>query len=228
MHRAVMLRRSFVISSSALGLAACGGREHDSAAPIPEFALFVVDDETTFRDTGLPYLHALSQARMFEGTQVEPVITPSYGRPGGVLVTSPVVAVADDEHRLNRFFAELPNPWQLPLSQRIAVSHQSWVDPNETPRWGARVVWARPVVDTSHIVSVRGDADGVEILLDRRGADAFESASAANVGRRLAIEIDGEVVADPIVNEPIVGGRIRVTLSGGQDAHETLARLFMP
>ena len=223
----MLRRRTFLIGSSAVGVAACGGRARDASTPLPNFAVYVIDDETTFRDTGVPYLRALKEARLFEGSKVEPVVTPSYGRDGGALIEAPVVAVAEDRVRLERFFEGLPQAWRTPLSHRLVLAHQPWTDPDEPPRYGARIAWANAVAERSGVVRVEADGDGVSILLDRVASQKFEAASAANVGRRLAIEIDGEVVADPIVNERIPGGRIRITLSGGDEAHEELARRFM-
>lgn len=50
------------------------------------------------------------------------------------------------------------------------------------------------------------DRPAVMIRFDDGGARNFADATAANVGQRLAIVIDGEVISAPIIREPIRGG----------------------
>lgn len=61
--------------------------------------------------------------------------------------------------------------------------------------------------------SVRRDVDGyfVEFVLDGRGAKLFGDATRANVNRQLAIILDGQVQSAPTIQEPITGGRGRIT-----------------
>ncbi|MBI4518637.1 MAG: protein translocase subunit SecD [Deltaproteobacteria bacterium] len=55
------------------------------------------------------------------------------------------------------------------------------------------------------------DAPYVEVDLNARGAKIFEDVTGANVGRRLAIMLDGVVQSAPVIQERIGGGRARIT-----------------
>lgn len=61
----------------------------------------------------------------------------------------------------------------------------------------------------------------VEVKLDKRGADAFATITADNVGRHLAIVLDRTVYSAPVIKEPIPGGDVQITGSFSfEDAHE--------
>ena len=51
----------------------------------------------------------------------------------------------------------------------------------------------------------------VEFVLDARGAKQFAQVTSANVGRNLAIVLDGTVESAPVIREPITGGRGQIT-----------------
>ena len=51
----------------------------------------------------------------------------------------------------------------------------------------------------------------VAITFSDEGAQKFADLTAANVGRKIAIVLDGEVLTDPVVNEPITGGKASIT-----------------
>ncbi len=51
----------------------------------------------------------------------------------------------------------------------------------------------------------------VELELNGRGAKLFEEITAANVGRQLAIILDGTVYSAPVIKERIGGGRASIT-----------------
>lgn len=51
----------------------------------------------------------------------------------------------------------------------------------------------------------------VSLTFDERGARAFGELTADNVGRRIAIVLDGRVISAPTVNEPIYGGDAQIT-----------------
>lgn len=57
--------------------------------------------------------------------------------------------------------------------------------------------------------------DGVMLTLDRAGALAFEQLTTKAVGERLLFVLDGEVLAAPVVKDPIRGGRAMVPLHRG-------------
>jgi preprotein translocase subunit SecD len=75
-----------------------------------------------------------------------------------------------------------------------------------------------PVLMTGDVVTdarVRegGRMEGpyVEVRLNRRGTDIFAALTAQNVGRNLAIVLDGTVYSAPVIKEPIPGGDVQIT-----------------
>jgi preprotein translocase subunit SecD len=75
-----------------------------------------------------------------------------------------------------------------------------------------------PVLMTGDVVTdarVRegGRLEGpyVEVRLNRRGTDIFAALTSQNVGRNLAIILDGTVYSAPVIKEPIPGGDVQIT-----------------
>lgn len=62
----------------------------------------------------------------------------------------------------------------------------------------------------------------VSLEFSDEGTKKFADATLANVGRQLAILLDGEVLTDPVVREPIMGGRAEIS---GQRTLEEAQRL---
>lgn len=60
----------------------------------------------------------------------------------------------------------------------------------------------------------------VGIEFDSEGAKLFENLTAANVKRRMAIVLDGNVNSAPSISEKIGGGHARITLGSGNPQHE--------
>ena len=58
----------------------------------------------------------------------------------------------------------------------------------------------------------------VNLEFSTEGADKFADATLNNVGRTIAILLDGEVLTSPVVREPIMGGRAEI--SGQRDLEE--------
>ncbi|AQS59017.1 protein translocase subunit SecD [Desulforamulus ferrireducens] len=66
----------------------------------------------------------------------------------------------------------------------------------------------------------------VNLEFNEAGTKKFAEATAANVGKRIAIILDGQVLQNPVVNEPIPNGRARITgYSSLEEAH-TIALLL--
>jgi preprotein translocase subunit SecD len=57
----------------------------------------------------------------------------------------------------------------------------------------------------------------VAISFDDRGRAAFGELTRQNVGRRLAIVLDGQVTSAPVIQEAILGGQARITLARNPD-----------
>ena len=58
----------------------------------------------------------------------------------------------------------------------------------------------------------------VNLEFSDEGKEKFADATLQNVGRKIAILLDGEVLTDPVVREPILGGRAEI--SGQRDLEE--------
>jgi preprotein translocase subunit SecD len=63
----------------------------------------------------------------------------------------------------------------------------------------------------------------VTLEFDKEGARQFEEATATNVGRRIAIVLDGKVISAPVVQERISGGNAQISGSFTTDEAQRLA-----
>ncbi len=83
---------------------------------------------------------------------------------------------------------------------------------------GNVLVTGKDLKDAQASPGTGGQGASVDLEFNDAGAKLFADATAKNVGRRLAIVIDKEVVSAPTVNEPIPNGRAQIT--GGFTAEE--------
>lgn len=67
-------------------------------------------------------------------------------------------------------------------------------------------------------VDVHDNEPFVSLTFDAEGAALFGETTTKNVGKRMAILLDGTVTKAPVINEPILGGRARITLGYGSFA----------
>ncbi len=70
---------------------------------------------------------------------------------------------------------------------------------------GDNLVDAKPRMDTQNNETI------VSFTLDRVGAKKFGRATTENVGKQLAIILDGKIISAPSIREPIVGGSGQIT-----------------
>ena len=66
----------------------------------------------------------------------------------------------------------------------------------------------------------------VNLEFSDEGAKKFGDLTMKNVGRKIAILLDGEVLTDPVVNEPILGGRAEISGQRTLDEANQLAILL--
>jgi hypothetical protein len=85
------------------------------------------------------------------------------------------------------------------------------------------VVTGADVADAQVVVDQYSGAPVVSVTLTESAGDRFEEVTAANLRRQLAIVVDGEIVSAPIIQSPIPGGRIQITL-GGARGYEAVLR----
>lgn len=143
---------------------------------------------------------------------------------------------AEDRAALEAWLVSRASVVQLGDDRRVVFER---VEPyGTTPvHWRSHVIEVAPIVDGSDVVTAKIQYDPdtmrpqVELELDADGRDRFAAATAAALGRKLAILLDGRVVSAPIVWSEIPGGRITVTMGGAdpaaqeREAHDLVAVL---
>lgn len=67
----------------------------------------------------------------------------------------------------------------------------------------------------------------VDFTLNEEGAKIFADATAANLGKPISINLDGETISSPTVNSVIAGGRGQITGNFTPEQAQTLASLIM-
>jgi len=91
----------------------------------------------------------------------------------------------NSEFGIDKLISE--NGEKLNVSKRIIMSGENLID-------------AQPNINNQN------NEPTVSFTLDRLGAQKFGRATTDNVGKRLAIVLDGEIVSAPSINEPITSG----------------------
>lgn len=138
--------------------------------------------------------------------------------------------------RLRAFLDTVP----VPTGRRFGLEARFEPDGANAVPAGARsqllvsdaVVRTEDVARTTLFESEQGDEAPVSIRvhLSPEAGARFERATAAWVGRRMAIVVDDEVLSAPVVRDPIRGGEIALTF--GRDHSradvERIARLLQP
>ena len=62
----------------------------------------------------------------------------------------------------------------------------------------------------------------VSMEFKTQGAKRFEDTTGANVGRRMAVVLDGNVYSAPMIQGKIAGGNAQITLGGGANFNKTM------
>ncbi|EDM77394.1 protein translocase subunit [Plesiocystis pacifica SIR-1] len=186
--------------------------------------MHLVDDETPFKDTGVPYLRALYEAGfVHQGMGISVNQEADYGRPekGGVVVEEPYTFIALERETLETFFRELPAEWRLPKTHKVAYGQlpiplRRGEEP--TQFWRTYIVRSRADITGDRIINATvgfkqdTGVPQVEVSFDKIGARDFDRMSGDNVGRKMAIIMDDMVMSDPVFNERISGGNVVITL----------------
>jgi hypothetical protein len=84
------------------------------------------------------------------------------------------------------------------------------------------VVTGTDVADAEVMTDQYSGTPVVGVTLTESAAGRFEEVTAANLRRQLAIVLDGEIVSAPIIQSPIPGGRIQITLGGSRGYDEVI------
>lgn len=191
----------------------------------------MVDDELTFGPRNVNYLQALLEAGLVRpGMGISVSRMPKYGSDKGVTVDNVWAFYAKDRKTLEDFFYQLPAQWRPPTTHMIGFGPDTLILRGEpTVVWRTHILKARAEVTGDSIISANVSPDpqtgvpGVDLKLDRLGADRFEQMSGDNVGRRMAIMLDDNVTSDPVFQDRIPGGNVRITVgeTPGQSVRDT-------
>jgi len=186
--------------------------------------MHMIDDEALFKNTAKPYLKALFDAGFVtQGMGISVSIEPDYGKPdkGAPMVEEPIAFYALERETLERFFNSLPPEWRLPKTHKIAYGRVPQVlrrGEEPTTTWRTYIIRSRADITGDRIINANvgykqdTGTPQVEVSFDKIGARDFDRMSGENVGRKMAIIMDEEVVSDPIFNERISGGNTVITM----------------
>jgi preprotein translocase subunit SecD len=76
-------------------------------------------------------------------------------------------------------------------------------------------------------VTMRGDRPVVDLRLNDRGREAFARLTGDNVGKRVAMLVDGKLLLAPVVRAPILEGRAVIEWDATPEEAERVARGLM-
>lgn len=115
-------------------------------------------------------------------------------------------------------------------AQRGKLSPSSFLAAGEDGYSNQYVLQRNIVVGGEHLtdaqVSYEGGSPVVSFKFDSFGAKRFGTATRENVGKRLAIYLDGKVISAPVINSPIVGGSGIITGNFTSESARDLALML--
>ncbi|WP_027718164.1 protein translocase subunit SecD [Desulfovirgula thermocuniculi] len=172
---------------------------------------------------------------------------------GGVHVVleakdTPEVKVTDEsmkqlkaviERRVNQFGVAEPVIQQQGKNRLIVEIAGGNIDPEEAVRSliktaylefktedGQTVVTGADLKDAIESKDAVSGEVRVDLTFNPAGAKKFADATAANVGRRIGIYLDGELIQNPVVKEPIPNGKAQITGYQSLEEAHTVAVLL--
>jgi preprotein translocase subunit SecD len=85
-------------------------------------------------------------------------------------------------------------------------------------------------LDSKDVVSAtmtEGDSGNykIDVMLSEAASQRFAKLTEENMGKKLPLVVDGEVVSEPLVSDVITGPRLIITGRGKQDAERILEAL---
>ncbi len=83
---------------------------------------------------------------------------------------------------------------------------------------GTTLLTGTDLKDAQAAMNQQNNQSVVNLEFSDEGKEKFADATLNNVGRKISILLDGEVLTDPVVREPILGGRAEI--SGQRDLEE--------
>lgn len=142
------------------------------------------------------------------------------------------------EERINRFGVTEPIIQQQG-SRRVIVEIAGVKDPEEVvgtliktaylefkTEGGEVIVTGRDLKEARESLDPQSNQPEVDLTFNPVGAKKFAEATTENVGRKIAIYLDGKMIQEPTVQEPITNGRARITgYSTLEEAHRVAVLL---
>lgn len=131
--------------------------------------------------------------------------------------------VVSGREQLERFVIDTALLHNLTIPDDHAMAYQRVVlrsDATAVPYWRSYYVHRASALGTDAIASARVSSDAqtnapiVETKLKGGAAKAFGELTRANVGKKLALILDGNVASAPIIMSAITTGRLVITLGG--------------
>ncbi len=134
-----------------------------------------------------------------------------------------------DRGELERFIASLSADDQVPSDHEIGYEQVQARDEDNAAAsdkdrlWRTYYLKRRAELTGEYLTDAEVNWDPqtgrpeVSITFDRKGADLFEKASGANIGRKMAIILDEKVNSAPVIESRIGGGKARITMGGFGD-----------
>jgi len=92
--------------------------------------------------------------------------------------------------------------------------------------WRSHLVYSQTELTGEYITAASVSIDNrtnkpyVSLTFDSAGAEVFGRITRENVGKRFGIILDDVLKSDPVINEPIPGGRAQITLGGYKSVNE--------
>jgi preprotein translocase subunit SecD len=132
-----------------------------------------------------------------------------------------------DKAELDKFLATLTGDDAVPSDHEIGFEQVSSKDEEGTTAadkmWRTYYLHRRAALTGEYLTDADVNWDPqtgrpeVSVQFDHEGADLFEKASAAAIGRKMAIILDERIQSAPVIETRIGGGRARITMGGFGD-----------
>jgi preprotein translocase subunit SecD len=132
-----------------------------------------------------------------------------------------------DKAELDKFFASLTGDDAVPSDHEIGYEQVSSKDEEGTATpdklWRTYYLHRRAALTGEYLTDAEVNWDPqtgrpeVSVQFDHEGANLFEKASAASIGRKMAIILDERIQSAPVIETRIGGGKARITMGGFGD-----------
>ena len=236
---AMSLIRKKASSSIRLGLDLNGGVEfYLELLPDEDKKEEIENDFKHYRDVAIEQLRKrLEQMKIFEAE-----LAPSGER--HIVLRAPIVT--NDEKAKLRDMIQMSAKLHFRLVENVTPEELARykADPNSVPPGTEFMEYTaiengKPQV-RSYLVAVRPEMDGknidkaramrdqmgqrsISLTFNTQGAEDFKRVTENNVGRQLAIVLDGKLYCAPNINEPIAGGSASISGSFTDEESQTVA-----